>query len=102
MTQARIGRSYLHICVRVCTFQTDSFKVDQELAQHEDSLKHLLHLSQSDRLSRDPAVKSGVEAEPVQVLLAEQGGDRAKAEDSVHSFLASASRPGTSLDNPTR
>lgn len=81
---------------------TDSFKVDQELAQHEDSLKHLLNLSQSDRLSGDSAVKSGVEAELVQVLLAKQGSDRAKAEDSVHPFLASASRPGTSLDNPTR
>lgn len=76
--------------------------MDQELAQHEDSLKHVLNLSQNDRLLTDSVVKSGVEAELVQILLAEQGNDRAEADESVHPFLSSASRPGPSLDNPTR
>lgn len=89
------------VCLCVFTFQTDSFKVDQELAQHDDSLKRLLNLSEKDRLSMDSVIKSEVDADLVHVLLTE-GSERAKTEESVRPFLSSVNTAGTNLDNPTR
>lgn len=87
------------LCV---SFQTDSFKVDQELTQHEDSFKRLLNLSEKDRLSMDSVLKPEVDADLVRVLLTEEGSERAKTDESVRLFLSSVNNTGTNLDNPTR
>lgn len=82
--------------------QTDSFKVDQELTHHEDSLECLLSLSGKDRLSMDSVIKSEVDAELGHVLLTEKGSENGKTEDSVQPFVSSVNSPGTNLEYPMR
>lgn len=90
------------MCLCVCAFQTDSFKVDQELAQHEDSFKRFLNITEKDRLPMDSVVKSKVDAGLVHVLLAEKGSEGAKTDESLRPFLSSMNSPGKNLDNPAR
>lgn len=75
--------------------------MNPELAQREDTFKHLLNLSENGRLSAPPNVKSEGEADPVHVLMTEKGSKMVRTEDSVHPFL-SVNIPGTNLDTPTR
>lgn len=69
--------------------------MDQELAKHEDSFKRFLNLSERDRLSVESVVKSEVDADLVHVLLTENGGERAKTEESARPLLSSVNSPGT-------